>query len=155
MLLKFYFQKFKPIFLLNEEEFIYCKKTKKMSERVKIHLEYEIKCSPKVLFNRLSTASGLAEWFADDVRVNGKHFTFVWNKTEYEAELTLLKENRIVRFNWMEDQLSFFEFKVYQDDLTGDVSLVINDYGFHEEEDEDIKLWNSQISDLKHVIGST
>ena len=48
----------------------------------KIELEYLINCSPKVLFNRLSTASGLAEWFADDVSVNGKKFTFFWEDAE-------------------------------------------------------------------------
>lgn len=125
-----------------------------MTEKAKIHLEYEIKCSPKVLFNRLSTAPGLAEWFADDVRVNGKVFTFVWNNNESTAEITLLKENRIVRYSWLDDRENFFEFKIYQDDLTGDVSLVVNDFGIHDDLDADTKLWDTQISDLKHVIGS-
>jgi uncharacterized protein YndB with AHSA1/START domain len=52
-----------------------------MGDKVKIQLEYIINCSPKVLFNRLSSASGLAEWFAEDVRVKGKRFTFIWEGT--------------------------------------------------------------------------
>ena len=43
----------------------------------KFVLEYTINSSPKVLFNRLSTPGGLAEWFADDVNLEGKIFTFI------------------------------------------------------------------------------
>ena len=125
-----------------------------MTESIKFQLEYVINCSPKLLFNRLSTASGLAEWFADDVRVQGKLFTFIWNNAESLAEMVLYKENRLVRFNWLDDSDTFFEFKIYQDELTGDVSLVIVDFASSEEKEETIDLWNLQIADLKHVIGS-
>ena len=47
-----------------------------MAGKTKLQLEYLINCSPKVLFNRLSTAAGLTEWFADDVRVKGNLFYF-------------------------------------------------------------------------------
>ena len=35
----------------------------------RILLEYTLNSSPKVLYPRLSTPGGLAEWFADDVKV--------------------------------------------------------------------------------------
>ena len=83
-----------------------------MGDKVKIQLEYVINCSPKVLFNRLSTASGLAEWFAEDVRVKGKKFTFSWEGSQQIAEMTMKRENRIVRFNWVDDENSYFEFRI-------------------------------------------
>lgn len=124
-----------------------------MAEKVKIYLEYVINCSPKVLFNRLSTASGLAEWFADDVRVKGKNYTFIWEGSEQSAEMTLHKENRMVRYNWIEEE-GYFEFRINQDELTNDVSLIVIDFA-EEDEAEDISgLWRTQVDDLKHILGS-
>ncbi len=121
---------------------------------VKVQFEYLINCSPKVLYNRLSTASGLAEWFADDVRVQGKRYTFIWEGSEQTAEMTLRKENRLVRFNWADNTDTYFEFKISQDELTGDVSLIVVDFSEEDEEDETKELWNTQIADLKHILGS-
>lgn len=126
-----------------------------MAEKIKVNLEYLINCSPKVLYNRLSTASGLTEWFADDVRVRGKQYTFIWDDSEQTAEMTLHKENRLVRFNWVDDdEDSYFEFKITRDELTGDVSLLITDFAEPGEENESKGLWDTQVADLKHVLGS-
>jgi len=121
----------------------------------KIQFEYVINCSPKVLYNRLSTASGLTEWFADDVRVRGKKYTFIWDESEQVAEMTLQKENRLVRFKWLaEEDETYFEFRITRDELTGDVSLLITDFVEAGESDESKGIWNTQIADLKHVLGS-
>lgn len=123
----------------------------------RIQFEYVINCSPKVLYNRLSTASGLTEWFADDVRVRGKKYTFIWDKSEQVAEMTLQKENRLVRFNWLDtedEEESYFEFRITRDELTGDVSLIIADFVDEGEEDEAKGLWDTQVADLKHILGS-
>jgi hypothetical protein len=122
-------------------------------EKEKIELEYAINCSPKVLYNRLGTASGLSEWFADDVAVSGKKFTFVWDGVGQEAELAFRKENMVVRFNWI-DEDTYFEFKITKDELTGDVSLIITDFAEEDEIEETRSLWDSQIASLKQVLGS-
>ncbi len=119
----------------------------------KLEMEYVVNCSPKVLFNRLSTASGLSEWFADNVLVSGKKYTFMWDGTGQEAELVLKKENLIVRFNWLDDD-SYFEFKITRDELTGDVSLLVTDFSDEDELEETRSLWDSQVTTLKHLIGS-
>ena len=38
-----------------------------MSHLTKYMLEFPIYSSPNMLYKRLSTASGLSEWFADDI----------------------------------------------------------------------------------------
>jgi hypothetical protein len=119
----------------------------------KIELEYVINCSPKVLFNRLSTASGLCEWFADDVSVNGKKFTFSWDNTESFAQLTSQKENVFAHFDWIEDD-NYFEFRITRDELTNDVSLLIVDFAEKEDIKETRDLWDSQILKLKQTLGS-
>ncbi len=124
-----------------------------MTDKIKIQLEYVINCSPRVLYNRLSTASGLTEWFADDVRIKGKQYTFIWEGSEQTAEMTLRKENSLVRFTWV-DEDGYFEFKIVRDELTNDVSLIIVDFAEEDEQEETEELWNSQVSELKHVLGS-
>jgi uncharacterized protein YndB with AHSA1/START domain len=129
-----------------------------MAEKAKIQLEYIINCSPKVLFNRLSTAAGLTEWFADDVRVKGSLFTFIWGDVSEEAEKKIHRENKIVRFEWIDEDSdkdeSYFEFVISQDDLTNDVSLIIIDFASEDEIEETTDLWNTQITKLKHLLGS-
>jgi len=125
-----------------------------MTEKTKIQLEFILNCSPKVLFNRLSTPSGLAEWFADDVSINGKEFTFKWKGAEEVAELVMHKENKLVRFSWIEDPETYFEFRITQDELTGDVSLIVTDFSEEQDAGETIGLWNNHINDLKHTVGA-
>ena len=121
----------------------------------KFELEYTINSSPKVLFNRLSTAGGLSEWFADNVNVKGETFTFIWGESEQIAELILKKDNKYVRFRWIDDEEEkfYFEFKVNIHELTGDVALLITDFAEEDELDDTIELWNTQIAKLKHVLG--
>lgn len=121
----------------------------------RILLEYTINASPKVLFPRLSTPGGLAEWFADDVYVKGKIFSFIWDGVENIAEVVQKKENRYIRFHWVEetDPNTYFEFRITMDELTNDVALVITDFAEEDEKADTIELWNTQIAELKHVLG--
>ena len=121
----------------------------------KYELEYAINSSPNVLFNRLSTPGGLSEWFADDVNLHGSVYTFIWEKIEQQAQVIQSKENKYIRFRWIdeEDDHTYFEFRLTQDELTGDVSLLITDFAYEDEKDDAIELWDTQIAELKHVIG--
>jgi len=118
-------------------------------------LEYIINSSPKVLYSRLSTASGLSEWFADNVTVKGKILTFTWERTEQKAELICKKDNKFAKFHWVndEDKNSYFEFRINKDEITGDVALLITDFAEEYEKEDSIDLWDTQIAELKHVIG--
>ncbi|RZT93296.1 hypothetical protein EV201_2449 [Ancylomarina subtilis] len=122
----------------------------------KYDLEYVIHASQKVLFERLSTSSGLSEWFADNVNQKGKIFTFEWDGSEQKAEMVYKKENQVVRFHWLdsEDEDSYFEFRFEIDALTNDLSLIITDFADEDEIDENMELWDTQISELKHVLGA-
>ena len=119
----------------------------------KIELEYVVNTSPKVLFNRLSTPGGLAEWFADDVHLKGKILTFVWDNAEQKAEILQKKDLKHIRFRWIEDQEDYFEFRLRQDELTGDLALIVTDFADEEERESTIELWNCQVSDLKRALG--
>ena len=127
-----------------------------MSEKIKYELEFPIQASPNMLYQYISSASNLSEWFADNVNSRGKVFSFFWDGSEEKAELISFKNNKYVRFKWLENEDdSFFEINIVVDELTKDVSLVIYDFADENEVEEGKMLWESQISDLKQVIGST
>ncbi len=121
----------------------------------KLKLEYTINSSPSVLYKQISTPSGLSEWFADDVNLKGNIFTFIWDGSEELAEMVSQKENKHIRFRWMEaeDRDTFFEFKIHQHELTGDVALEITDFADEDDTDDARDLWDTQISKLKHTMG--
>lgn len=119
----------------------------------KIRLEYLLKTTQSLLFSRLSSASGLAEWFADNVIIEGKKITFFWGKTTQQAEILQVINNDSIRFRWLDIEEEF-EFLISQDELTGDVALIVTDSIEEDEEKDSINLWNSQVLKLKHAIGS-
>ncbi len=124
--------------------------------RSKFELEYSLNCSPKVLFSRLSTPEGLGEWFADQVNVDGDLFTFYWNSSQSKARLAAMKENKMVRFEWLEmenEETNFFEFRISLEELTNELALIITDFAESEEKEDSIYLWDSQINDLKRALG--
>jgi uncharacterized protein YndB with AHSA1/START domain len=120
-----------------------------------IQQEYLLKTSPPVLFTRISSAPGLAEWFADNVEVEGAVYKFIWGDTQQEAEIVKVIPNESIRFRWLDSNFSGeFEFCIVKDDLTGDIALIISD-NIDDDEEQDAKiLWDSQVSKLKQVIGS-
>ncbi len=122
---------------------------------IKYELEYTLNTSTKVVFTRISTPSGLAEWFAEDVNLKKGKFTFLWEGTEQIAEVVSKKDNKYIRFKWEDDTEDecYFEFKIHKDELTGDLALLITDFAEEDEKEDAIDLWDSQISELKRVIG--
>ena len=128
-----------------------------MQDKIKYELEFVIHSSPQLLYQYLSTPSGLSEWFADNVNSRGEKFTFIWDDSEEMAKLIRKKSGELVKFKWdaTEGDDSFFEMKIVVDEITKDVSLLVTDFAEDDDEVEEAKmLWENQISDLKHVIGS-
>jgi uncharacterized protein YndB with AHSA1/START domain len=124
--------------------------------RLKFELEYTLNCSPKVLFSRLSSAEGLSEWFAENVNVDGDLFTFYWNNSESKARLSAMKENKLVRFEWIgmnNEESNYFEFRINVEELSGSLALIISDFAEPEEKEDSVFLWDSQINDLKRILG--
>ncbi|MDB0007425.1 START-like domain-containing protein [Flavobacteriales bacterium] len=120
-------------------------------------LEYPIHSSIKILYERLSTLSGLSEWFADDVNVNREGiYTFTWEGSSQDAVLISKKKGEHIRFRWLDsEEDEYFEFRIQIDELTNDVSLIVSDFADDEDDKEDAtNLWDTQIDNLKHLIGS-
>jgi uncharacterized protein YndB with AHSA1/START domain len=126
-----------------------------MVKKQKFQIEFEMHCSPRILFNYLSTPSGLSEWFADDVTVKEGVYTFKWTGTESKAKVVHKRDHQMVRFKWLDDpDDSYFEFEILTDDLTSDVALMITDFSTPDDKEETERLWETQIHNLRQIIGS-
>jgi len=122
----------------------------------KFELEFVVRSSPEMLFEFLSTPSGLSEWFCDDVNIRNGIYTFIWDGTLQQARLLKTHDDQLVRFQWVEKtDGSYFEFRIQKDDLTNDISLIITDFADSNSEKESARrLWQSQVEKLLHIIGS-
>jgi len=129
-------------------------------EKQKYELEFIVNTSPKILYNFLVTPSGLSEWFSDDVNIRNDIYTFFWDGEESKAKLINKRKDESAKFQWIDDEDdidenedSYFEFKIEVDNLTNETALIITDFSEADEMDSAEKLWESQISELKHILG--
>lgn len=129
-----------------------------MSDKKIYHLEFEVKSSTTVLYNMISTPSGLSEWFADDVNIKDDVFSFFWDGSSEEAKLITKRKGESIKFQWLEDfeegYKTYFELAIKVDELTNDVALIVTDFAEDDELEEAQLLWTNQINDLKKTIGS-
>ena len=128
-----------------------------MSDKIKFELEIPIQASPQLLYQYISTASGLSEWFADNVNSRSELFTFIWDGSEEQAKLLTKKNGERVKFKWLEsdEDQSYFEIRIQVDGITKDVSLMITDFAEEDEVEESKMLWDNLVSDLKQVLGAS
>ena len=127
-----------------------------LMDKTKFEIEYIINTSPTILFNCLSTPSGLSEWFADDVNIKDDRYTFFWDGSEETAILKTIRKGDSIKFQWEDDEGDdcYFEMTIKIDDLTKDVALIITDFAEGDEEQEEAKLlWDNNIVKLKQAIG--
>jgi uncharacterized protein YndB with AHSA1/START domain len=125
-----------------------------MADRKKFMLEYQINASPEFLYPYISTASGLAIWFADDVNIDGDVFTFLWEGSEEKAKLVNKRTNKYVKFKWVDRSDSeYFSFEMDQDELTGDVALIITDFEYESDIRGTTMIYDVSIEKLRQTIG--
>ena len=118
-------------------------------------LEIPINASPSLLFEYLSTASGLQEWFADKVEDRGNEYTFTWDGSEDVAIQIESDENKFVKYRWdYQGPEEFFEFRIERSPITNETVLRITDFAGKFDLESQKQLWERQITDLKHRIGS-
>ena len=124
------------------------------SKNKKYTLEFPIKSSPPILFEFLSTPSGLAQWFADNVDVRQNVFTFNWDGNLQKAKVMEQQENDRIKFRWEDGHKDeYFEFKILTTEITGDTVLLITDFGNPREMKDAQRLWESQVHELKQRLG--
>jgi uncharacterized protein YndB with AHSA1/START domain len=126
----------------------------------KFTADYQINASKKIVFQYLSTASGLEEWFADQVRINeDKHFIFNFDDEDHYARLVAIRTNSHVKFEFYdpkrtdETDNSSVEFKLDENELTQTLFLKVMDYSDVYDEEELTAIWEGMVNKLKEIIG--
>ena len=126
-----------------------------MTEKKKFNVEYEVKSSHKILFGFLNEPNGLAQWFADDVNYRDQVYTFTWDGEQQKAKLLSIKENKLVKFKWLDDEPHcYFEMEIVQDELTNDVALSITDFATDDTVQDRKLIWDNQVQYLVSVLGA-
>ena len=126
-----------------------------MSKKVMFTLEYPVRCSPAILYEFLRNPSAIQEWFADKVDERDGVFSFSWNGTEEKADLLESEDDKFIRFRWhhmAKDE--FFEWRIQKSEVTNQTILVIKDFADKKEIKDQSQLWDYQVKDLFHRLGS-
>ena len=118
--------------------------------------EYSINASRKMLFPYISTASGLSQWFADDVNITeDKVYTMLWDGEVNRARIVSIKANQHIKFEFEgedDDDLNSIEIRLEMNELTQEFYIKITDYS--DLDDQEISdLWEGLIHDLKEIVG--
>jgi hypothetical protein len=126
-----------------------------MSKKVLYTLEYPVRCSPAILYEFLCTPSGLQEWFADKVDDRDGIFSFSWNESTEKAELIEKEQDKSVKYRWLTSPKDeYFEFRIDKSEVTNQTVLQIKDFAEKKDIKDQSQLWEYQIKDLFHRIGS-
>lgn len=131
-----------------------------MTKKQLFTADYELHASVKMLYPYIQSASGLSEWFADDVRISPeKVFTFVWDNESHKAVISSQRANNFVRFEYLPESEadkkdpSYFELNLETNELTQRTFLKIYDYSDFNDMVELQELWDGLIANLKNVVG--
>ncbi len=126
-----------------------------MSKKVLYTLEYPVRCSPAILYDFLRTPTGLQEWFADKIDEKEDQFIFSWNGVEEKAKLIDSEQDKFVRFRW--DYMTkdeYFEWRIDKSEVTNQTILIISDFAEKKEIKDQSQLWQYQVKELFHRLGS-
>jgi len=123
-------------------------------------VEFPINASPKILFPYLATASGLSQWFCDDVRyVEGQRLNFIWDHENHYAEISGQRLNRAVRFVFLDEHrqpvsdATFLEFTLDASQVTDEVYLRVVDYSAFNDAGEQQEMWDGLVAKLREQVG--
>lgn len=127
-------------------------------EKEKFQVEYPINSSKGVLYNCMSTPSGLSEWFCDDVNIKKDVHTFIWDGSEEVAKLVTKKKDEYVKFKWMESEEddndgTYFELRIRVDEMTGERAIIVTDFAEEDDIEDARELWVAQLDRLRRVLG--
>jgi uncharacterized protein YndB with AHSA1/START domain len=124
--------------------------------------EYEINASVKMLFPYFATPAGLAQWFAEEVKVISnpeKLYDIVWDGVSHRAKISSIRLNSYVKYQFVDsdengNDYSYLEFKMMQNDITNTTFVKVIDYSEMDNEHDLRELWNNLMASLREIVGA-
>ena len=131
-----------------------------MSNKKLFTADYQIHASVKMLYPYIQSASGLGDWFADNVSISPeKVFTFQWDNEQHKAIMASHRVNHYCKFEFLpetsedKDDRSYFELRIEVNELTQSTFLKVSDYSDFDDTEELHDLWEGLIENLRKVVG--
>ena len=122
--------------------------------------EYEIKASVKMLYPYFSTASGLADWFAEKVKaIDPQTFEFHWDNEEHVGKIVAHRAGKSIKFEFVPEKpedtkdASYIEFKLDFNEMTSTTFIKVTDYSWETDLEELNKLWDGLVHTLRETVG--
>jgi uncharacterized protein YndB with AHSA1/START domain len=127
-----------------------------MSKKQLYTLEFPVRCSPTILYEFLSTPSGLQEWFADRVDEWDGELSFSWSGGSPEKAKVLDQDpEKFIRYKWLASEKGeYFEFKIAKTEISNQTILVISDFAEKADIKDQSQLWGYQVKELFHRLGN-
>ena len=130
-------------------------------DRITFEGEFAVNASRKMLYPYIASASGLSQWFADDVNVNNqdKTLTFIWDGEENIAKIASQRTNSYIKFEFLprneeeKDDPCWVEIRLEINELTQSVFIKITDYSDIDDEEEVNEIWENNMHALKEIVG--
>lgn len=126
----------------------------------RFEMEYAINASPKILFPYIASASGLSQWFCDDVRLDPDHrLNMVWDKQSHFAEIATQRPGRSIRYVFLDEHkrpltdANYLDFTLESSQITDEVFLRVTDYSEYLDEQEQQEQWEGLVSRLREQVG--
>lgn len=128
--------------------------------KYKFTKEYELRASPKMLFQYLSTPAGLSDWFAEEVNIDDqKQFNFIWDREDHLAKISAQRLNKSIKFEFVsklaqeEQGAAYIEFRLEHNELTDSTFLKIIDYSEMDNDEDLTELWDGLLENLREKVG--
>ncbi len=126
-----------------------------MSKKQLFSIEFPVRCSPAILYEFIATPAGLQEWFADKVDEWEGEYSFTWSDTVEKAKVLERENDKYIKFRWVTSpKEEFFELRIERSEISNQTVLVIKDFAEKKEIKDQSQLWEYQVKDLFHRIGS-
>ncbi len=111
--------------------------------------------SPKSIWNQISTATGLSEWFAPRVDIVGDEIHVFWDEEGDDRRATITESDfkHLIKWVWDDDPESFMIFEIVVTELSGVTSLIVEDHDISMETSTLARLWDNHIDQLKNSLG--
>ena len=130
-------------------------------DKQRLRIEHELtSSSTAIIWDLISTDSGLARWMADSVTQEGEQLTFVWGElwSHHEVRTGTIVEkvkNQYIKVTWDDEDGpdNFFELRMDKSHITNDYMLTITDFAWDDEMDSLHSIWTDNLARLRNTCG--
>ena len=129
----------------------------------KLTIEYPLSTkSPKIVWDMISNAAGMQKWLADKVTEENETMTFTWGhpwteRDTKQSKILEVEKYDHIRMLWdyhEDTPEAFWEMRIEESDLTGQLSLLITDFAADDDEESDLRgIWDDNLERLHRVSG--